>query len=343
MSTKWATKADAIFQMHDEIIWRNPKNRNDPGHYNWLNTQKTIPVYMQSFYADVPMSVRYPLDEVAEKFKVVYFTSSVAYALALACYFKYDRIELYGVEMETNTEYQYQRDCIAYWLGVARGLGIVVDAHISLFDQVRYGYDGEVVLQDDTFEKRIAEIIPTRDELEKNYETAAKELVDIVDEFGLKDNTPILLDAIKKQIELSKELGVLDGMIQENTKYKDKAAVMKEMSGGFLFSRQEFESAAAELTKKMNTMQTEVVFLGGQGELLHQSIRAAAKDSPKRHKLLEGYKAILRKYLQAHNQAMIYTGATQENFRYMAQLDKSIRAAGGAKSEAVMLEALKNG
>ena len=37
----WAKRADAVFQLHDPIIWKNPKNRNDPKHYDWLKSTLT--------------------------------------------------------------------------------------------------------------------------------------------------------------------------------------------------------------------------------------------------------------------------------------------------------------
>ena len=80
-------------------------------------------------------------------------------------------------------------------------------------------------------------------------------------------------------------------------------------------------------------------FLSGQAELLFKSLLNSAKGSPKREKLLQAYGQTLGEYLKAHNKAMIYAGASQENVRYMLRLDKGIRAAGGAKSEAGLLEA----
>ena len=46
----WAKRADVIFQLHIPAIWKNPKNRNDPGHFDWLKSQYEIPVYMQEDY-----------------------------------------------------------------------------------------------------------------------------------------------------------------------------------------------------------------------------------------------------------------------------------------------------
>jgi hypothetical protein len=36
VSQGWCTKADAVFQMHAPVIWKNPGNRNDPKHFEWL-------------------------------------------------------------------------------------------------------------------------------------------------------------------------------------------------------------------------------------------------------------------------------------------------------------------
>jgi len=79
----WAKRADAVFQLHDPIIWTNPKNRNDPKHYDWLKSTLTT-VYMQSHYDDVPSSVAYPLDEIkAMAGSPNFLTSSVSMAIAL--------------------------------------------------------------------------------------------------------------------------------------------------------------------------------------------------------------------------------------------------------------------
>jgi len=227
VSNKTFPKADAVFQMHAEAIWKNPRNRNDPHHYKWLNTQTETPVYMQKKYEDVPCSLTYPIDEIIERFHVKHFTSSVCYAMALAAYKNtYKRVEIYGVEMETNTEYQYQRDGVTLWIGVLLGLGIEVDAHLSLFDNPLYGYEGEVVIPYELFDKRIEQLDPHIEKKEKEYEAAALNTVMVVDKFVDADMTDQITKCLQSQFELSKLLGTLIGAKSENIKYKNKADIL---------------------------------------------------------------------------------------------------------------------
>lgn len=48
-----------------------------------------------------------------------YFTSSFAYMCSLALYLGFERIEIYGFEMATETEYLYQKGSTEFWIGVA--------------------------------------------------------------------------------------------------------------------------------------------------------------------------------------------------------------------------------
>lgn len=345
-ANEWAKRADAVFQMHEEAIWKNPANRNDPHHYNWLTMQTGVTVYMQEQYPQVPRSVAYPLEEVVARFKIRYFTSSVAYALALACLHGYKRIELYGVEMETNTEYQYQRDGVTLWIGVALGMGIEVDAHVGIFDQPLYGYEGEVVLPYETFDARISEIMPEVETLSKQYAAGLMDVQKALRMFvedGSKDIENALHAAVQRQRALGEQLGRLDGARQENERYKGKADQMRSASAGeFLFSRQEFESGAKTLSDRAGAANVAFISLGTQLDIVHQNIRQSAKGSPKRLKLAEMYGKVVMEYFKANNQQAIFHGAAGENFRYMGILDKHIRAAGGSKSEEVLLERMRN-
>ena len=146
-------KCDAVFQMHHEAIWRNPKNRSDLDHYQWLSSGKTSPIYMQEAYPDVPKSVRYPIEAVlslvenvrmvvnGEEKKFTYFTSSPDYALALAALMwkkgkRYGRVEVWGIELETESEvYFSQRTGLGFWLGYLAALGIPLVFNGAIFNE----------------------------------------------------------------------------------------------------------------------------------------------------------------------------------------------------------------
>ena len=187
-------KCDAFFQMHHEAIWRNPKNRSDAKHYNWLVSGKTPPVYMQEAYPEIPQAIRYPIEEVLslvsnagivvdgkqKEFK--YFSSSPDFAIALAAYFckkqkRYEKIEIWGIELETYSEYAYQRMGFGFWIGYLTALGIPLKINGKAFDEPMYGYEGDVIISSEKIEKRIDELTELVGKEREEYQIKAKEFL----------------------------------------------------------------------------------------------------------------------------------------------------------------------
>lgn len=341
---EWVKRADAVLQLHIPTIWRNPNNRNDPKHYEWLK-ETAIPVYMQEKYEDVPNSVHFPKDEIlsmlpnakqnGEPIREV--ACSPAWALALAIYIGYKRIEIYGVELESNTEYHYQQGNFKYWLGVAAGRGIDVDIHSTMFNAPLYGYEGEVFLVYETFEDRINEIARFRTEQEGKFTADSIKLWSVFEGIKDADVTLTLLPLVQSTIISAAQLGEIDGALQENGRYKEKADAMKLAGGEFVFSRQEFEQGAALAKKQGEKIANDVNVIKGQLQLKHDELIMMAKGSPKRKRAMENYRHLLTQFIQYNNALGIYRGAAGENFAYMSRLDAGIKAAGGSKSEEAIL------
>lgn len=134
-------RAERWYDMHSPAIRYNPSRR--PGnHTDWLK-QFPGPVYMHEADPEIPNSVTYPLAQVAEavagniyrvdKEGVVnsavdepYLTSSIAQQIALAIAEGYDEIHLYGIDLNTDSEYAWQKPGVEYMIGVAAGKGIKV-------------------------------------------------------------------------------------------------------------------------------------------------------------------------------------------------------------------------
>ncbi len=72
-----------------------------------------------------PNATIYPKDDIVGKFGN-YFTSSIAWMLALAIYEGVDEIGIWGIDMIGDGEYSHQRSCCEYLLGIAQGNGIKV-------------------------------------------------------------------------------------------------------------------------------------------------------------------------------------------------------------------------
>lgn len=136
------------FEMHEN--WRNflGNPEDSAAHLAWLTGQK-VPVYMLRREPDVPMSVAFPMEEIADDqgrtcYGTAYLESSIAYMMALAIYEKVDRIGIWGCDLSTGGEYAYQRPNMEYLIGLARGRGIKVyvppqNALLSPCREVPYG------------------------------------------------------------------------------------------------------------------------------------------------------------------------------------------------------------
>ena len=337
----WCPRADAVFQMHVETIWRNPHNRNDKGHAEWLKTQKETVVYMQEMYIDVPMSKKYPLNEVCNglHFNKRYFTSSVSYALALASHLPYEKIEVYGVEMETDTEYRYQRDGVTFWLGVALGRGKTVEAYCSLFDAPLYGYEGDMKMDYSRFTNTLAEIAAKMPAIQEQYEQKRQITAEAIRHFvETGDDGEEIVKCVQAQLQYGIQFGTLDGAKQEIERYMKKADVMIKTTGDFIFSRQEFDAAKNALLKKQSELMTQSNVLAGQTESMFRAAEKV-KNMQRRRKRMDEFVKVLDSYIKATITTAMLVGGAGENHKLLAYLDELIRAAGGSKSEAVLMEA----
>lgn len=177
----WCKRADVVFEMHPAGEYTNPMAERSEYWHEFLCKQTIATVYMQDTDPRVPSSQKYPFYGVVNKYLKnfkrgeevnKYFTSSPCYAIALALYLGYDTIDLYGIEMETNSEYIYQRDGIGLWLGIALGLGVTVNIpqNTTMFSAPLYGYDDDHnIITRETFEENAKAI-------EKEFDKASSDL-----------------------------------------------------------------------------------------------------------------------------------------------------------------------
>lgn len=97
-------RVDAWFELH------HPQKKIQEGLTEWLDFLKTQPkVYMQKALPDYPGAVEYPLEAMLAKWGPYWWTSQIAYMLALAMEQEPEAIGVYGVDMAANSEYNQQR------------------------------------------------------------------------------------------------------------------------------------------------------------------------------------------------------------------------------------------
>lgn len=247
----WAKTVTGVFQLHNPYIWRNRNNVNDPGHYSWLQEKHDFPIYMLDQYPDVPSSVKYPLDDVSNKLLsnirrkngdiAKYFTSSVAYAIALAIYNGYNEIELAAIEMASGTEYSGQLPGVLLWIGIAAGNGInvILQNETKLMKSHLYGYQGEIVIHRQRFEICANGYEPKLETAKtKVFEAAGKVnllLAQLATEKNQERAQMLFADlqkAMNEKSDLDFQYGVILGAFSENKKYISEVDELIKAAGG---------------------------------------------------------------------------------------------------------------
>lgn len=221
----WMRRADAVFQMHARWSFTRPNNRNDPQHFEWLKQKHPFPIYMQQEWDDIPSSVAYPLQEVLQLTPYPFFTSTVAYAIALAVLYEYKEIRLFGVEMASDSEYFWQRDCVTYWLGIAagRGIHVVTPPGATLLHDKLYGYEGAKVIERMQFELRVAGLERERDQAKSRLDEASGKVKLLADMY-LQDQENEELAGKFQEAQIVERQALVDfaavaGALSENQKY----------------------------------------------------------------------------------------------------------------------------
>jgi hypothetical protein len=145
-----------------------------------------LPIYTSREYSDYPTAKAFPLEDVVSKFGVFHFTSTPAYAVALAIYEEFNEISLYGMDYtwDNCNLAEEGRACLEFWLGfgIARGIipniadGSTLMATNHPIQRRLYGYDSQDLLQIASKDGRIIfdwqdkEVLPTAEEMEARYD-----------------------------------------------------------------------------------------------------------------------------------------------------------------------------
>jgi len=115
-------RSDMHFEIHR---WEPGKPWFQPDYIAWMG--KVPAVWMIAPVPEIPTSRAYPKDRMIERYGPFFFTSSLAFMLAMAL--SQDGVEeigLWGVDMSATEEYGYQRAGCQYFLQLAALAGIKV-------------------------------------------------------------------------------------------------------------------------------------------------------------------------------------------------------------------------
>jgi hypothetical protein len=128
------------FEMHTQRVLRNA-NAWEASFQFWGECGDKL--MLGHPCAELPFAKTYPIEEIKTTFGK-YFTSTIAYMIALAIYEGANEIGVWGCDMLADEEYGQQKACCEYLLGIARGKGIelvIAEESPILRAERMYAYD----------------------------------------------------------------------------------------------------------------------------------------------------------------------------------------------------------
>lgn len=137
---------DWYFDMHRPECFRGQKKSWNKDYYSWLTHLQT-PIFMQEEWPDVPMAVRYPIEQIEAEFATnvtgnLYVSNHCDYMIALAMTEGVEQLGIWGCQYAGN-ERGVQRESFLYWLGRFEQYGgkiIVPRKRNTLMLRPLYGY-----------------------------------------------------------------------------------------------------------------------------------------------------------------------------------------------------------
>lgn len=229
-------RIDRLFELHPIWVYKRskkPEYIKPRRHWRWLHKPRDYPVYMLRSFPKIPNCIEYPLKEVTEFLfgnkllkggdPISFYSSSVDYMLALAMYEGYERIELYGIEMGSSTEYRYQQKGCALFIGmaVARGIEVYMPENSILLTGRKYGYEGGQMI--------------FRQDLERILSTAKGDVVlkqaklnHLEGQMQLADEKGLPMDEIEKQMFEMRDALLIASAFKQTMEYLIKEIDLEE-------------------------------------------------------------------------------------------------------------------
>jgi hypothetical protein len=342
-SKEWCKRADAVLQLHTETVWKNPLNRGDKEHGEWLMSGNTPPVYMLEKYPEVPNSIKFPKDEIveallptftvdSERGRKDFFTSTIAYAIALATYLGYKEIHTYGIELADEDEYREQQPCAMFWMGIAVGKGVKLVSHSQMFDSPLYPVETFIWLEKKIFSEQVTTLEPERKKLQEDYIKLKDISIDWMKKFengvNCKDE---MLKAIWARANAGQQFGIVDGASQENERYFQRSNAMEKATGTYVFSKHEFNRDRTAMGVEREKMFNQLNAAAAECERIIKRIEPKIFDSKRRHSFKDLEEAV-EMYVRIAVKTGMYTGAMNEDERFMNLIDEA-KKAGGVTSQ----------
>lgn len=298
--TSYMKRWDGWFQLHARWDFTKGSSPATKEHWEWLQQEHDFPIYMQQHWDDVPASDAFPLEEIERTFPGVaellpsgeelernYFTSTFAYMCSLAMLEikKQElpgRIEIYGFDMATWTEFQYQKGSTEFWMGYARGMGIEVTVPYKcrLVSGKLYGFEVSRVIPKPVLQELLIGASARRDKMAEEIKVVSEKRQILekraMEETDLENRKKMIIEdarpVFNQEVELARELNAVHGEVQE---YQDLIAYIdrsKTESEEMLINRQLLEFRLGSISKDRQKSMNTAMVMRGRRSMIQQDI-----------------------------------------------------------------------
>jgi len=149
-------RIDRLFEMHHVELLKDRnyyERKMQREHIRYLRTA-SHPVCMLDHHDEFPASERYPIEDAIALDPEADFCSTFDYMMAFAILQgDIDKVLLYGFDMDSDSEWSYQRPSAIGWIRFARAKGIEVSGEGGLFEKRKlYGYEESEMVSRQTLE-----------------------------------------------------------------------------------------------------------------------------------------------------------------------------------------------
>jgi len=254
-SASFIKRMDYVFEIHP--IGYLKKNigtsQNDREHWEWLTQPHgDIKIIMHDHFPEIPNSVKFDHSRAVREFGN-FFTSSLAFMIAQALMEEIDRIEIYGFDMKSDSEYNYQRDSAEYFIGLAMGKGVDVylPPECNLLKGKIYAFNDNSIGLRQKMEIRIWEIMG---QVENNL--AEYQMADGI-VMGLEKYLPTCPELEELMIQKQQEAIIKRDVLQLSSGAEQEAREMLKLfdayynlDGGIMFDARKKDGGSNDGTEK---------------------------------------------------------------------------------------------
>lgn len=204
-------KMDAVFEVHLKSIWEKEINpmTNKPIIMSANDRNDVKTVFLHNVDSEISKSVEFPRDELEKKYKkyipesdMFYATNSIVWMIILGIEYGYQEIHMYGVHLECDQEWAFERPCVEFWMGIAAGMGIKINVATAA-DVCRgshiYGY-AEIETQRKKILSRIEGFSSRLADMHRQRAVLSQQMTNMENEARMTPEQRI--EMIKKQDEL---------------------------------------------------------------------------------------------------------------------------------------------